>query len=135
MRLNAMTSLWARTALVWFAVTVCFGMLMGITQSIEAAPAHAHMGVLGWLSSAVFALIYAVARPWPEGARAPRLHWAAHTFGVALMTVSLAVVLKTGNMTYLIGTEIGATLVVLSVLVFVAMTWSRLKAEAPAAAE
>jgi hypothetical protein len=135
MRLNAMTSLWARTALVWFAVTVCFGMVMGITQSMEIAPAHAHMGVLGWLSSAVFALIYAVARPWPEGARAPRLHWAAHTFGVAAMTISLAIVLKTGNMTYLIGTEIGAALVVLSVLAFVAMSWGRLRVEAVLPAE
>lgn len=135
MRLNEMTSLWTRTALVWFAITVCFGMAMGITQSMEAAPAHAHMGVLGWLSSAVFALVYAVARPWPEGAKAPRLHWAAHTLGVATMTVSLAVVLQTGNMTYLIGTEIGAGVVVLSVLAFVVMTWGRLKADGPAAAE
>ena len=135
MRLNAMTFLWARTALVWFAITVCFGMFMGITQNMDAAPAHAHMGVLGWLSSAVFALIYAIARPWPEGAKAPRLHWAAHTLGVAAMTVSLAIVLRTGDTRYLIGTEAGASVVVLSVLVFVAMTWSRLKAEAPVAAE
>src|SRR5688500_4456719 len=89
MTANPMTGLWARTALVWFLITLGFGMYMGMTHQFHLGPSHAHMGVLGWLSSAVFATIYAVAREGPDGARAPWAHWALHNIGVAWMTGAL----------------------------------------------
>ncbi|HEX5182827.1 MAG TPA: hypothetical protein VFW19_06710 [Allosphingosinicella sp.] len=128
MKMNAMTSLWARTALVWFLVTICFGMYMGMTQQFNYAPAHAHLGVLGWLSSGVFALIYAVAREWPEGAKAPFLHWAAHNIGLVVMGGALYFWLRTSDPRWEAIIPIGGTIIVLSAIWLVAMMWPRLSA-------
>src|SRR5215210_2622841 len=89
MAANPIAGLWARTALVWFLITMCFGMYMGMTEQFHLGPSHAHMGVLGWLSSAAFAMIYAVAGEGAQGAKAPHMHWALHNVGVAVMTGAL----------------------------------------------
>jgi hypothetical protein len=128
MKMNIMTSLWARTALVWFLVTLCFGMFMGMTQQFNYAPAHAHLGVLGWLSSAVFALIYGVARAWPEGARAPRLHWAVHNLGLVVMAGSLFMYLRTSDPSWEPLIAIGGAIIVVAAIWLTAMVWPRLSA-------
>jgi peptidoglycan/LPS O-acetylase OafA/YrhL len=128
MKMNGMTSLWARTALIWFLVTLCFGMFMGMTQQFNYAPAHAHLGVLGWLSSAVFALIYGVAREGPEGARAPQIHWAAHNLGLAVMGGSLFMLLRTSDQSWEPFIAIGGAVIVLAALGLTAMMWPRLAA-------
>lgn len=128
MKMNAMTGLWARTALVWFLVTLCFGMFMGMTQQFNYAPAHAHLGVLGWLSSAVFALIYALAREWSEGARAPFLHWAAHNIGLVVMGGALFMLLRSGNQSWEPFIAIGGAIIVLAAVWLTAMMWPRLSA-------
>jgi hypothetical protein len=126
MKLNEMTSLWARTALVWFLVTICFGMYMGMTQQFNFAPAHAHLGVLGWLSSAVFALIYGVASEGPEGAKAPRLHWATHNLGLVVMGGSLYMFLRTADPSWEPFIAIGGAIIVVAAVWLVAMMWPRL---------
>lgn len=126
MTLNRMTALWARTALLWFVVAVGLGLFMGITQRFQFGPAHAHIGVLGWLSSGVYGFLYAVAREGRPGAWAPKLHWAAHTLGVAAMTSGLfgAIGLGIDSMMGLV--VLGSQLVVVSVLWGVIMLWPRL---------
>ncbi|HEX8669673.1 MAG TPA: hypothetical protein VF727_15010 [Allosphingosinicella sp.] len=132
--MNAITSLWARSAMVWFLITVGFGMFMGMTQQFQYAPAHAHMGVLGWLSSAVFALIYAVSRPWANGAKLPRWHWGAHNLGVAVMTGALFLEMRDPEAGLAPAIAAGALIVVVSAVWMVAMNWRRLTPE-PVAAE
>jgi hypothetical protein len=134
MRMNAVTALWARSAMVWFLITVGFGMFMGMTQQFQYAPAHAHMGVLGWLSSAVFALIYAVSRPWPEAAKLPRWHWAAHNVGVTVMTGALFLEMRDSEAGLGPAIAVGAVIVVVAAVWMVAMNWARLTPE-PVAAE
>jgi hypothetical protein len=126
--MNGMTSLWARTALVWFLVTLCFGMFMGMTQQFNYAPAHAHLGVLGWLSSAVFALIYGVAREGPADAKAPFLHWAAHNLGLAVMGGSLFMFLRTADTGWEPFIAVGGAIIVLAAIWLTVMMWPRLSA-------
>ena len=126
MALNGMSALWARTALVWFAVVVSLGLFMGISQRFEFGPAHAHIGVLGWLSSGMFAFLYAVAREGRPGALAPRLHWAAHTLGTAAMTGGLFAMLGLGLPAAGILVVGGSLLVVASVFWALVMLWPRL---------
>jgi hypothetical protein len=126
MKMNGMTSLWARTALIWFLVTLLFGMVMGMTQQFGYAPAHAHLGVLGWLSSAVFALIYGVSREWPAGARVPVLHWAAHNLGLIVMGGALFMFLRTGDAGWEPFIAIGGTVIFLAAIWLTVMMWSRL---------
>jgi hypothetical protein len=110
-------------------VTICFGMVMGMTKQFNYAPAHAHLGVLGWLSSAVFALIYAVAREWPAGAGAPRLHWGAHNLGLIVMGFGLSMWARTGDdARWGPVIAIGGAIIVLATIWLTAMMWSRLAA-------
>jgi hypothetical protein len=127
MILNPMTGLWARTALVWFLITICFGMYMGMTEQFHLGPSHAHMGVLGWLSSAVFALLYGVARDGPAGARGPKLHWALHNLGVATMTGALFMMLNSpGGGLWGALIPVGGAIVIAAALWLTAMMWPRL---------
>jgi hypothetical protein len=128
MKMNAMTSLWARTALVWFLATLCFGMFMGMTQQFNYAPAHAHLGVLGWLSSAVFALIYGVAREWPAGAKGPRVHWAGHNLGLILFGGSLYMFLRTADARWEPFIAIGGAVIIVAAISLTVMAWPRLSA-------
>jgi hypothetical protein len=133
-KLNAMTSLWARTALVWFLATIGLGLVMGMRQLFNYAPVHAHMGVLGWLSAALFAVLYALTRPGADRALAPRLHWAAHNLGVATMTLALFMELTRPGGPWGPLIAVGAVIIVAAAVLFVTMMWSRL-AYAPEAAE
>ncbi|HYJ28925.1 MAG TPA: hypothetical protein VEW25_01115 [Allosphingosinicella sp.] len=124
--MNRMSALWARTALVWFVLAVCLGLFMGITQRFEFAPSHAHIGVLGWLSSGVFAFLYAVAREGRPG-RGPFFHWAAYNIGVAAMTGGLFGGLGLGREAMMAVVPAGAILIVLSVLWATVTLWPRLR--------
>ena len=127
---NRMTALWARTALLWFAIVVSLGLYMGITERFQFAPSHAHVGVLGWLSSGVYAFLYAVAREGRPAAFAPKLHWAAHTLGVAAMTSGLFGAIGLGIESMMILVVLGSLLVVASVFWALVMLWPRLGAAA-----
>jgi hypothetical protein len=121
-----MTALWARSALAWFVITVGMGMFMGITQQFQYAPAHAHMGVLGWLSSGVISYLHAISRPFAPNAKLPRLHWALHNIGVAIMTGSLFLMHHSETAGGFI--PLGALMVVISVIWLAAMMWGRVAA-------
>ena len=127
MTVNPITGLWARTALVWFLITLAFGMYMGMTGHFHLAPSHAHMGLLGWLSSAVFALIYGVASEGPAGARAPRAHWAMHNLGVAIMTGALFMELSRPGGGWAALIPFGGLIVVIAAIWLTVMMWARLR--------
>jgi hypothetical protein len=126
MALNRMTALWARTALLWFAVVVSLGFYMGISGHHEFGAAHAHIGVLGWLSSGVYAFLYSVARSGKVGERLPFLHWAAHTIGVASMTGGLFTLIGLGREGAMPFVIVGSLLIVASVYWALVMLWPRL---------
>jgi hypothetical protein len=125
MTLNRMSALWARTALLWFLATMVFGMYLGMTQQFGLSSPHAHMGLLGWVSSALFAFLYSFCG---NGEALPRLggaHWAAHNIGVATMVVSLFLTLRGNEVGPLIA--LGGLIVILGALWLAATLWPRLR--------
>jgi len=134
MSLNRMSALWARTALAWFVVVVTLGFYMGVTEQFQFAPSHAHIGVLGWLSSGVFAALYGIMGERGPGGLAPGLHWAAHTLGTASMTAGLFAAIGLGYQSLMAMVVMGSTLIILSVFWAAIMLWPRLspaRGEAP----
>jgi len=126
MSLNAMTGLWARTGLVWFIVTMSLGMYLGLTQQFQYSSPHAHLGLLGWLSSIAFAFLYAVTDREGASLKGPKAHWAAHNLGVATMATALFLTIKYGGgpISALIG--IGGLIVVVSTIWLAVSLWPRL---------
>lgn len=123
MTLNRMAGLWARTALLWFVATISFGMYLGMTQQFGMSSPHAHMGLLGWVSSALFAFLYAIA-PGEASGRGPALHWAAHNLGVATMVLGLYLTMTGRAVGPMI--PLGGAAVVLATIWLAATMWGRL---------
>ena len=127
MTLNRMAGLWARTALLWFVATILFGMYMGVTHQFHLASPHAHMGLLGWISSALFALLYALTGE-DAGGRGPSIHWAAHNLGVGLMASGMFMTVQFGESGWTALIPAGGSLIVLATLWLAARLWGRLGA-------
>jgi hypothetical protein len=119
-----LSALGARTALVWFVGATCFGMYLGMTGQFGASSAHAHAGLLGWVSSALFAFLYALA-----GGETPRfapIQWGTHNIGVLVMVVSLFLTLR-GNHGAEAFIPVGGLIVILGILWLLFTLWPRLR--------
>ena len=128
MSLNRMSALWARTALVWFLGATLFGMYLGMTQQFGVSSAHAHMGLLGWVSSALFAFLYALTGGKGGLPKLAAAHWAVHNLGALTMVTSLFLYL-TGHEPAEMFIPLGGILVILGVIWLLAAMWPRLRAE------
>ena len=124
---NPMTGLWARTGLIWFVLTMIFGMYLGLTGQFGASSPHAHLGLLGWLSSVAFAFLWSVADPSGALAARARLHWAAHNLGMIVQVSSLWLVIRTGNPAFGSLIAVGGLILILATLWLISMLWPRLR--------
>ena len=124
MAMNSIARLWARTALVWFLGAIGFGMYIGLSGQFGLASPHAHLGLLGWVSSMLFAFLYsATGEPAPRGAR---IHWIVHNLGVVGLATGMFMIVKTGDQSWGEFIGLSGSLVVLATLWLVAMMWPRL---------
>ncbi len=128
MALNSMAGLWARTALIWFLLTMSFGMYLGLSEQFHISSPHAHMGLLGWVSSALFAFLYALTGGPPPGARGPTVHWVVHNLGVATMVAGLFMTIRYGPSQWTILIPVGGATIILATLWLALMLWPKLGA-------
>lgn len=106
-----------KIAVVYFFLAVCLGLVMGIIQNFSFTSVHAHLNLLGWVSMAIFGIIYSI---YPSAAetKLAKAHFWLHNIGVPIMQGALFVELLTGNTTLTIGIIIGSLMVVVGVLLF-----------------
>lgn len=127
MTMTSITALWARTGLIYFLATMGIGLYLGLSGQFQYSSPHAHLGLLGWLSSLGFAFLHSIADPDEQLRGKARLHWAIHNVGLLVQVTSLFLVIRTGRgeLGMLIG--IGGLTVILGTLFFVAIVWPRLR--------
>ncbi|MBA8879506.1 hypothetical protein [Phyllobacterium myrsinacearum] len=117
------SNLYFKTATILFLIGIAMGLHMGISGDHSAYPAHAHLNLLGWVSSAIFGIYYAL-NPAKAGGRLPLLQYAVYTVGVIVMAVGLYLTLQgSPAMEALVG--IGSFIVLAGVLLFTAVVFSR----------
>ncbi len=89
--MHSLSNLCFRAALVFFAVGVGMGFAMSMAQDFTLRPVHVHVNLLGWVSFALYAVIY---RFFPEAAalRAARIQIGAAVVGLPVMMTGLALV-------------------------------------------
>ena len=124
--MSAMTSLWARTGLLWFLATMTFGMYLGMTKQFGASSPHAHLGLLGWLSSIAFAFLWHLADRDGLLTGKARIHWVIHNLGMAVQVTGLWMVIKTGNGAYGLMIAAGGATIILATVWLTFMLWGRL---------
>jgi hypothetical protein len=109
-----------RLAVVFIVIGVSLGYYMGSTQTFTAAPVHAHINLLGWVSMFLYGLFY---RANPQAAEGwlPRVHfWFALIGFLIFMPALLIEVLQYQPAIAFahIGLIAGPTLVVIGMILF-----------------
>src|SRR5215217_5845734 len=104
-----------RSAILFLIAGIGLGLAMSITQNHDVIGAHAHINLLGWVTSALFGGYYALNPAKAEGLL-PRIHFWLYTAGVTLMSVALYLLLK-GNTAMTPLVAIGSLAVAAGVLI------------------
>lgn len=112
-----MAKTFLKIAAVYITLGVLLGMLMGIIQDFRLASVHAHLNLLGWVSMAIFGLIYHF-YPHAAETRLAKLHFWLHNIGLPLMQGGLAIEILSGNSAMLPLVIVSSLLVVIGVILF-----------------
>ena len=120
-----LSNLFLRLAVVFALIGMGLGYWMGATEQFTAAPVHAHINLLGWVSMALYGLFY---RVQPGAARAwlPQTHFWVALVGLLIFMPALAAKLLGGPGVQAIanlGLMVGPSLTLLSMVLFVAIVF------------
>lgn len=91
-----LANLYFRTAIVFLIAGICVGIYMSMSGNHAVVGAHAHINLLGWVTSALFGT-YLALNPAKAAGLLPRLQYGIYVLGVIVMSVSLYLMLE-GNM-------------------------------------
>jgi hypothetical protein len=107
-----------KIAVVYLVLGALLGFAMGIAQKFTLVPIHAHVLLLGWASLALAGLVYHF-YPAASTTRLARLHFWLHNVGLPLFMVGLGFLL-TGNESAFVLVLVGATAVIVGLVLFAA---------------
>ena len=83
-------------AIVYGVLGMVVGVWLGITQNLELRPLHAHLGVFGWVSLAIFGLAYR-AYPATAARRLAGFHFWIASVGALVFLMGVYVVTTGGH--------------------------------------
>lgn len=106
-----------KIAVVYFFIAVCLGLVMGIIHNFSFTSVHAHLNLLGWVSMAIFGVIYSI-YPSVAETKLAKSHFWLHNIGLPVMQGALFIQLLTGNGAFTVGIIVGSLLLVVGVLLF-----------------
>ncbi|MBD0380494.1 cytochrome-c oxidase [Paenibacillus sedimenti] len=106
-----------KVAVVYLTLGVLLGLTMGIVQDFRLASVHAHINLLGWVSMAVFGLIYHFYPAAADTKLAKTQFW-LHNIGLPLMQGALAIEILTGASALIPIVIAGSLLIIIGVILF-----------------
>ena len=111
-----MARLWILIAVVYLLAGTTFGVIMGMTQTLQYAPVHAHINLLGWATLALTGIIYKL-YPAAATSRLGKVHFWSYNLTLPLLMVALYLYFGgNGSLAPVMG--ILSIIVVLSLLLF-----------------
>ena len=110
-----------RTAILFLIAGISIGIHMSISQNHNVIGAHAHINLLGWVTSALFGGYYAL-NPAKAAGRLPMIQYVVYVIGVALMGVSLYLLLA-GNTAMEPVVAVASLITFAGVLLFAWVVW------------
>lgn len=124
-----MATRFIKIAVLYLALGVTLGVVMGMLQKFTFTPVHAHLNLLGWASLALVGLVYH-AFPAAAETRLARIHFWLHNLGLPPLMIALALMLS-GNAALEPVVGILSLIVWLGIILFVVNVWLAVR---PAAA-
>jgi len=106
-----------QVSVVYFAIGVLVGMYMSMEHDYALTGVHVHINLLGWASFALAGIIYHL---FPKAGNhiLAKVHFWGSNIGLPLMMGGLTNLLLTESEQSAIFISIGATLIVISVILF-----------------
>jgi cbb3-type cytochrome oxidase subunit 1 len=105
-----------KVASVYFTIGVLAGLIMGIIHDFRFTSVHAHVNLLGWVSMALFGIIYHF-YPNAANSKLAKTQFWLHNIGVPVMLGGIALQVL-GVSAALAPTIIGSLAVVIGVIIF-----------------
>ncbi|MGB2991077.1 MAG: cytochrome-c oxidase [Paenisporosarcina sp.] len=106
-----------KVSVIYFAIGVLLGMYMSMEHDYALTSVHVHMNLLGWASFALAGIIYYIF-PKAGNHTLAKVHFWGTNIGLPLMMVGLATLLISGSEQATIFISLGATLLVISTILF-----------------
>ncbi len=117
--------LWIKIASIYFVLGIALGIYMGVNENFTLRPVHAHFNLLGWVSLALFGLIY---QQFPQIAatKLAKVQFWMHNIGLPFQMIFLSMLLM-GNTAITPFLGIADTVVGLAVVLFMVNVLANLK--------
>jgi heme/copper-type cytochrome/quinol oxidase subunit 1 len=100
---------------------------MAVAHAYNLTGVHAHINLLGWTSMTLAGIIYTLF-PKTESSILGKIHFWLHNIGLPLMVIGLFFLLQ-GNVSLEFFIPIGATLLIIAVILFAINVLKNLKRE------
>ncbi|UVK57611.1 hypothetical protein DBIPINDM_008229 (plasmid) [Mesorhizobium sp. AR02] len=120
------SDLFFKTAIVWLILGIGAGLQMAISGDHGAFPAHAHINLLGWVTSAIFGGYYAL-NPAKAARKIAMIHYGLYNLGLVVMLPALYLMLQ-GNTALEPIVAVGSLIVAAAVLIFAFVVFSSARA-------
>ncbi|HVM78047.1 MAG TPA: cytochrome-c oxidase [Stellaceae bacterium] len=116
--------LFLRVAVLYVLSGMGLGIFMAMTQDHSMMPAHAHINLVGWVSMALYALVY---RAWPEAAEggAAWTHFWLANIGTLTLVIGVSGIYAGYPESFEAVAGVGSILTLLSMLLFAAIVFRR----------
>ena len=118
----AISNYYFRAAVLFLLAGIGIGLHMSISGTHNVIGAHAHINLLGWVTSALFGGYFAL-NPGKARGRLPLIQFTIYVLGVVVMGVSLYLLLS-GNASAEPLVAISSLVTLLGVLIFAWIVWA-----------
>ncbi|MFF2175825.1 hypothetical protein ACFVT8_05095 [Lysinibacillus sp. NPDC058147] len=82
---------WIKISVLYLVIVLAFGLFMHYTIQLEWKTTHAHIGVMGWLTTGFIGLIYSVYKDAAETGLAKAQFW-FYNIGLPFLLVGMMMV-------------------------------------------
>ena len=82
---------WIKIAVVYFFIGVIFGLYMHFTVELQYGATHAHINVVGWLTTGLIGIIYSV-YPQAGNSLLGKIHFWLYNIGLPLLLAGMLVI-------------------------------------------
>jgi len=112
-----------RVAVIYALVAMALGIEMGISGDHSQMPTHAHINLLGWVSMAIYALVY---RQWPAAGQSKLavIHFWTANAGAILLNLGVYS-LMAGNMALEPVAIVGSLVTIAGMLIFAIIIYTK----------
>ena len=114
-----LSRIYFQTAILFLLAGIAIGLQMAISHDHSAIGAHAHVNLLGWVTSAIFGIYYAF-NPAKAERRLAWLQYFTYTIGLLIMLPALFLMLR-GNQALEPAVALGSMITAAAIVLFAAI--------------